>query len=252
MIQAFMNLSHLHKQFLQAQWSLEARLQTPVCLPGCGRCCTVKSCMIIEAINMNSVLTGEGRLKAAVAIAENWLLEREPVGANELALSYKGLPVGIVPSEIRQEREQVAKGRCPFLTDDLKCFIYNCRPMVCMAQGVTREIAVCPRPLGMGESSTRRMFASSGKLSSLVEEFKRDCGRMPEWRIYGFAPTLLYRTAEPDKFRAMVDDNRIPSAKIIGTEIDTNLMWQPQVQALKEGLSPDLIAAGITRRIDRN
>jgi hypothetical protein len=73
----------------------------------------------------------------------------------------------------------------------------------------------------------------------MVEEFKADCERKPEWKIYGFAPTLLYRAAEPDKFRALVDDNRIPSAKIIGTAFDTNLMWQPDLDAQRQG---DLVA----------
>jgi Fe-S-cluster containining protein len=208
--------------------------------------------MIIEAINMVSTLPGLGNLKKAVDIAENWLLERAPVAASEMALSYKGLPVGVVSRELLAEQHQVAGSRCPFLTDEKKCLIHSCRPMYCMALGVTREALPvnsgapgCPRPLGYGESLARRGFWDSSGIRQMVQEFKDDCDRKPEWKIYGFAPTLLYRAAEPDKFRALVDNNRVPSAKIIGTAFDTNLMWQPDLDAQRQG---DLVAYS-TRQI---
>lgn len=251
MIQAFMNLSSIHKQFSMAQGALEAHIKAPSCI-SCGQCCTTPTCMIIEGINMVSVLTGMGKLKQAVDCAENWLLERRAVAASEMALSYKGLPVGIVAQEMKLEQAQVARALCPFLTDEKKCLIYDCRPMICMARGTTREVWNCSRPPGLGESSTKHLVINSNQMVSAVEAFKQDCGRKPEWRIYGFAPTLLFRAAEPDKFRAMVDDNRIPSAKIIGTEIDINLMWQPEVDAIRRGVDPDLVAAGYTRRPDLN
>lgn len=246
MLKAFVGLSALHKEFNQSQGALECHLRAPVCIPNCGRCCTVPTCMIIEATNMVSMLMGTGSLRKAVDIAENWLLERAPVAAHEMALSYKGLPVGIVAQSLMQEQAQVARGRCPFLTDEKRCLIHACRPLYCMALGVTREAMPisstdpgCPRPLGYGEASNRRGTSGCSGIRQMVEEFKADCERKPEWKIYGFAPTLLYRAAEPDKFRALVDDNRIPSAKIIGTAFDTNLMWQPDLDAQRQG---DLVA----------
>lgn len=248
MLKALIDLNGLHKQFAFAQGVLENTLGTPVCIPGCGRCCTVKTSMIIEAINMVSTLTGLARLKAAVDCAENWLLEKTAIAANEMALSYKGLPVGIVPPDIKQEWEQVSRSRCPFLTEEAKCLIYECRPLLCMALGVTRGIEYCPRPIGIGENSTRRGLMDSNELAPSVQAFKEYCGRKPEWRIYGFTPTLLYRAAEPDKFRAMVDENRIPSCKIIGTELDINLMWQPQADAIRDGENPDNVAYAWTTK----
>lgn len=242
MLKALIDLNGLHKSFAIAQGVLEGNLGTPICIPGCGRCCTVRSSMIIEGINMVSALTGLGKLKAAVACAESWLLEKPTIAANELALSYKGLPVGIISPEIKQEWEQIQRSPCPFLTEDKRCLIYECRPLLCMALGVTLDIGLCPRPLGASESSMRRGIIDSRDLAPAVQQFKEYCGRKPEWRIYGFAPTLLYRAAEPDKFRALVDDNRIPSAKIVGTEIDVNLMWQPQIDSIRAGVSLDQIA----------
>jgi Fe-S-cluster containining protein len=240
-IRAFIGLNNLAKEFNLSQGVLEMTLRTPVCISGCGRCCTTPTCMIIEALNMVSVLTGFDALKKAVDAAEHWLLDRPPVAAHEIALSYKGLPVGIVSQALRQEQAQVANGACPFLTDEKRCLIHQARPLYCMALGVTREAIPlhsgkpgCPRPLGHGESLTRRGTVESGHLRQMVQEFKDDCERKPEWKIYGFAPTLLFRAAKPDIFRAYVDDNRIPSAKIIGTAFDTNLMWQPDLDAQRQ------------------
>ncbi len=241
MLKALIDLNGLHKSFTIAQGALGSHLQAPLCIPNCGRCCTVKTCMIIEAINMVSTLTGLSRLKAAIDCAENWLLEKTVAAADEVDLSYKGLPVGVVSSDIKQEWEQVSQSRCPFLTSDLTCLIYECRPMLCMALGITREVKNCPRPLGVGETYSRRAFANSGEIAQAVQRFKDYCDRKPEWKIYGFAPTLLFRAAQPEKFRALVDDNRIPSAKIIGTEIDVNLMWQPQLESLRAGEQPEYV-----------
>lgn len=242
MIKAFIDLNILQKGFEQARWGLEQSLRAPICIPGCGRCCTNKTCMVIEAANMVSHLTGLGKLKAAVDICENWLLEKTVVGAGEIDLSYQGLPTGIVSPQIKEEYHQVERSRCPFLTEDRQCFIYPCRPLLCRAQGVTRIVEGCPRPLGIGENSSRRMVIGSAGFSAAVQDFKAYCERKPEWKIYGFAPTLLFRAAEPDKFRGLVDDNRIPSAKILGTAFDLNLMWQPQIDALQRGESPDNVA----------
>ena len=65
----------------------------------------------------------------------------------------------------------------------------------------------------------------------------------PAWTVSGSVPTVFYRAAEPEKFKALVLDNKIASAKIIGTEYTASIMWQPEVDALRMGVSPDLIIA---------
>jgi hypothetical protein len=78
----------------------------------------------------------------------------------------------------------------------------------------------------------------------MVNQYWEKCkAKNSAWIIAGFCPTLLYRAAEPEKFKKMVLDNRIASAKIIGIDYEISLMWQNQVDALRAGASADLVAA---------
>ena len=221
MLKAFMELSALHRLFDGAQGVLEKELGTPVCFPRCGRCCHVPDCMVIEGANMVSFLTGEGLLTKATQIAEDWLLTK-----HKEATIFRGMPVGVVPAEIKNEWLQLMASRCPFLDEKAKCVIYSSRPLMCHALGVSLDVRYCPRPLGRGEMLNRRAVIDNGPLRQAVEAFKKDCQRQPEWTIRGLAPAILYRAAYPDKWRGLVDDNRIASAKIIGTALDFDLMWQ--------------------------
>jgi Fe-S-cluster containining protein len=238
-LKAFIELRNLHTLFDAAQGVLEIDLGTPVCFPKCGLCCThrLPDCMVIEGALMVSMLTGEGALSRVTQIAEDWLLQKTPE-----ATIYRGLPVGFVPPDIKAEWEALSATRCPFLDEETKkCAIYSSRPLVCRAYGTTRDIQYCPRPLGKGEHSTRRGVIDSTEIRKVVQGFKDHCSRYPEWTIRGFAPAILYRAAFPDKFHGLVDDNRIASAKVIGTEMDFALMWQPDVDAMRQGHSKDAI-----------
>lgn len=237
MLKALADLLTLHRAFDYAQGTLESHLRVPVCV-GCGACCegNVPGTMIIEAINMVSTLMGRPSFKRAVDAAEDWLLEK-----HSFAAIYRGMPLGVVPRDIHEEIAAVSKSRCPFLSEK-RCIVHECRPLVCMAFGVTRQAEGCGRPLGGNETMTTRATFDATELRKLVHTFKEKHGsRKPEWVIRGFVPALLYRAAEPARFRAYVDDNRIASAKIIGSEMDTSLMWQPQVDALRSGVSPDFV-----------
>ena len=200
----------------------------------------VPNWMTIEAINAVSVLTGTGKLKEAVAVAEGWLLER-----HKQATSYEGMPVGKVSPQIRDEWRALSVSQCPFMTEDKRCLIHQVRPLACRAFGVTRDAAeICPRPPGKGETLTQRIVIKSDAFKKTVDAFTDSCkNKNPEWIIRGFVPSLLYRAAEPEKFRKMVKDNQIATAKAIGINYDVSLMWQPQVEALRSGMSPDLVAA---------
>ena len=78
------------------------------------------------------------------------------------------------------------------------------------------------------------------RIETLREEWK---AKNLTWIISGFAPALLYRVAEPEKFKKLVDDNRVASAKIVGIEHETSLMWQIDVDTERRLAPPDLIAA---------
>lgn len=243
MLKAFMELREIQQVFEDAAEVLEEDIGTPICLPSCGLCCQHNLPMwkTIEAIHAVSVLTGTGRIKQAVGIAENWLLDK-----HKEATLYEGMPVGFASPKLREEWHLMAQSRCPFLMDDMSCFIHDVRPLVCRAFNVTRDGSeICPRPLGKGEDQTHRRYIPASILKQKIQEWEEKCRRKNKsWLIAGFIPTTFFRAAKERKFRDYVHDNRIASAKLIGTEMDTSLMWQPQLDALRSGISPDLVAAG--------
>lgn len=196
--------------------------------------------MTIEAIHAVSVLTGTGRLQEINVIADGWLLEHHP-----FATIYEGMCTGFIAPKLREEWQAVMRSQCPFLNSNKECVIHDVRPLSCMAVGVTRDLSeICPRPLGKGESDTQRMIIPGPLLRDRIRELKVEWkAKNPAWIVSGSAPAVFYRASKPEVFKEMVLDNKIASAKIIGTEYETSIMWQPQVNALRAGLSPDLALA---------
>lgn len=238
MIEAFRELHRFHRVLDSARGTLEERICRPICISGCGRCCELPSCMVIEAMDAISILTGQVKLAPIVAIAEGWLLERH----NE-APSYEGKIAGrFVPPKIRDELATMMQTPCPFLSASRECIIYEARPLGCRTFGVTCSSALCPRPVGKGETLTQPIYINTPNLMKDIKDFKlryRDVH--PEWVTFSFLPTLIYRAAEEKKFHEMVENNRIATAKMIGTQVDTSLMWQWQIEKLQQGVSPDLV-----------
>mgnify|MGYP001616152200 CR=1 FL=1 len=240
MIPAFLELREIHQVFAAADEVLAKDVGVPLCLPKCGICCqqNVPHAMTIEGINAISVLTGQGRLRQMVSICEGWLLEH-----SSFATIYKGMPIGLASPQLRDEWYRTSRSQCPFLDRDMRCMVYEVRPLTCRAYGVTRDNSeLCPRPLGRGESMTARRIIPAPLLRDKVDSFRGRCQQKNKvWVISGFFPTVIYRAAEEKKFARLVRDNLIAGAKIIGMDIDTTLMWQPQVDMLRAGVSPDLV-----------
>jgi len=227
MIEAFAKLRQFGLAFEQLDMRLQEAVGKPTCVSGCGRCCTIPSCMIIESMNAVSTLMGEGKLTKAVAIAEGWLLER-----HSEAPSYEGMLAGcFVPPKIKDEFAALAQLPCPFLTETKECSVYSARPLTCRAFGVTRSsMGICNRAPGKGETLSQFNYVQAPRLRAEIDKFRvRYHEEHKEWVTYSFFPTLLLRAANEKKFRELVNDNRIATAKIIGTEIDQTLMWQPQL-----------------------
>ncbi len=244
MIRAFRELHRIQQGFEAAERVLEQTIGVSTCMSGCGKCCqkNVPYWRTIEAINAVSVLMGTGKLKKAVSLAEGWLLEH-----HKEAKAYEGMSNGLASPRIHQEWLDLRQTTCPFLDDSMSCVMHFCRSLSCRAYGVTyAPVSDCPRPPGKGETLSQHKYASAEGLRRVVHAYWDDCKqRKPEWIVSGFVPTLLYRAAEPDKFKKMVLDNQIASAKIIGVDYEVSLMWQPELEALESGVSPDLVAAGI-------
>jgi Fe-S-cluster containining protein len=240
MLQAFINLRSIQRVFNAAEGVIERDLGTPICVRGCGKCCQCNTPLasVIEGINIISVFElDQAKIKRIVQSAESWLLE--PHG-NKI---FNGMPIGFQSGEIMQEWQRTARQQCAFLQENMDCMIHNDRPLTCRAFGVFRDGAdICPRPLGKGESLSRHGYIRETEVRPLVTEFFNDCKtRQPVWATRCFVPTVIFRAASPKKFREYVADNKIASAKIMGMDIDTSLMWQPQLDGLRAGVSPDII-----------
>jgi len=241
MIEAFTQIREMHLVFEEAEKILAEDIGKPICIPVCGICCehNVSNAMTIEAVYAVSVLTGQGQLKKMVPLAEGWLLEH-----HSFATIYEGMPHGHVSPQLRDEWQAVSRSQCPFLDSTTKyCLVHDCRPITCRAYGVTRDNSeLCPRPLGRGETESQRRYIPAPKLREYIKGCRDEWHEKNKtWLIAGCFPSVLFRAAEPVKFKNYVLDNRIASAKIIGIDLDNSLMWQPQVNALRKGVSPDLI-----------
>lgn len=237
MIQAFNQLRIIHKAFGVASEMLQEDIGKSLCV-SCGQCCQVNTprWMMIEAIMAVSILTGTGKLDNNVKLAEGWLTER-----HKEATLYEGMPIGWASPRLVEEFNSLSVTQCPFLVNN-KCSIYEVRPITCRAFGVTRDNSeTCRRAPGRGETQTQRRYINAPDMRKGIEDWVAECkAKNPTWTTSGFVPALLYRAAKPDKFKLLVDNNQVASAKITGVDYDTNLMWQPQVEAIRSGVNPEL------------
>jgi len=204
--------------------------------------------MTIEAIHAVSVLTGERKLSKAASISEGWLRDKNLNGTHLTV--FEGIPIGWASPKLREEWYAVSRGPCPFLTENRECFIWSVRPLACRAYAVTRDtvntetgVDVCPRLPGKGETVFQKLVVNGAPIRQEVEGFReRLKERNKVWLTSGSVPALLYRVIKPELFKKMALDGDAASAKLVGTEFETSLMWQPQIEALRKGVLPDLAA----------
>ena len=240
MVRAFRKLHDFQRGFDGASESIEQTIGCSVCIPHCGACCVTVRCMTIEAINAVSVLMGDPRYSKVIEIAKGWVLEH-----HQVAPTYEGMIKNKFASQkVRDEWTALSTLPCPFLTETKECMIHDARPLVCMSYGVTVQGGgTCPRPHGKGETLTQLMYIQSPELYNDIQRFKKHYKETrSDWTTFGFLPTLLYRAAKEKEFKLLVESNQIATAKLVGTDIDTTLMWEPQAEALLAGYSPDLVA----------
>ena len=230
MVEVLASLSQLHRVIDAESLALEAQLGVPICIPNCGRCCETVLAHRIEADFAISAVIGEGEFHEMVSRCEGWLLERHKV-----AQIYEGPPVGIVQAQIAEEWHKLVHIPCIFLESDKSCLIYGGRPLVCRAFGVTHAPGptadFCPRPLGVGENQRCRGYMDNQKLEQVVKTFLAGLADK-EWATSGWLPAIIYREACPDKYKALVADNKVASAKIIGVTQEYGLLWQDQLEAI--------------------
>jgi len=232
MLQQFMELRQIHRLFDDSEAHLAKRLGVPICMPNCGKCCQ-ENCVTIYSIEASliiSYLMGDGKL-TVIGWCRDWLLEHHTA-----APTYNGIPVGVVSKELKHEWDLLVKSGCPMLGENKQCFIHMMRPLICRSYGVTMTAGVgCPRPLGRGESVASKGYIG-GKASALLEdELNKYFGKMraehPDFAKMGFLPTMIFRQAREKEFRELIAENKIASAKLIGTDATTQIIFEKYAAA---------------------
>lgn len=112
----------------------------------------------------------------------------------------------------------VLRGRCPLLGDDLRCTIYEVRPLGCRAWGITNQPARwCKRPAGLGEDESHRaVFGGMGtarlraEIRGMVEAVKGH----PKLETTYLFPTALYARFREHRLVDLLP--RIPAARLTG------------------------------------
>jgi len=232
LLQAYKKLEAIHKSFDGAAQELEMVRAAPLCIEDCGLCCQKNTPVTwgIEGQYLLSVIAGNGSLSSIMSRCEAWCLDRHR-GANSYGLKPGRVPQKEWEEKLRDEVSALIASSCPMLDSDRRCAIYQARPIGCRAYGVSRVPGrECRRPIGVGESETMRAYYSGPggiALRNRVKRFIADL-RAP-WASSWFLPTLLLSLGMPGKFKAIVDDGRVASAKLVVGRITPNIIWQDEL-----------------------
>ena len=216
-------VEELHGIYADAQEALEAHLGVNICMPNCGACCEHNAVLVwgfeIEAIT--SYLLGKGEIytKQVLDSCEEWL-------TNDHGLkTYPPKYFESHPKEMMAQVHTVSSTRCPMLTIDKKCSIYEQRPLACEAFGVTTYPRGCPRPLGLGEHDNVRAYNSvlGNKIGEVLNVFLTRVANEDMLAVtVGYLPTLLFA-----KLRANDFANLVSSGKINPVKLATNVINSP-------------------------
>ena len=234
-LESLMAISQLHRAYEGAAKLLEDRLGTPLC-ERCGKCCEGNTPFAygVEAANAVSRLIGQGKSYTMQRRIEGWLLEKhrectvyEPLRANKMTWG--------LDSKIQEEALALSRVQCPFY-EERSCILYDMRPIVCRAYGVTRVIQGCSRRLGQGESLSHRLILTGPPVEALKAARLRVLALVPKptWRLSGFFPTLIFALMWPESYRKMVSDGLVASAKLVMTEPSMAVCEDTPIEALTE------------------
>lgn len=203
--QSFGLLQNIHKD-LDYLAELLSFLSGPVCKDNCGVCCN-QSIYIPEvsvqymAFSMKTNLP-EKRQNEITGRLRKWLLYTVPGVRSKFAVDSDAERV------LRKtEVNNLARLRCPLLSEANKCLIYPWRDVSCRAWGVTRPMSdICRRPLHEGETEYGRHHitrenALLGEVLHLVDDLEALLmERLPDGLNKVWLPTELYRLLCPQDY----------------------------------------------------
>ena len=227
MVRRFVELRKIHKLFEEQEARLVQKLGVPICIPNCGKCCQENNvtAYAIEASLILSFTMGSN-ISDVINWCRDWLLEKHTVTP-----TYEGIPRGILSEKLKHEWEILAHTQCPMLKQDKTCIIHSSRPLVCRAYGITRNAGVgCPRPLSLGESVYSKRIVTPQESDFLEDAVMKYFGILraesPDFAVIGFLPTMIFRQAREKEFRELIAENKIASAKLIGTDVETQVLFE--------------------------
>jgi Fe-S-cluster containining protein len=123
-------------------------------------------------------------------------------------------------AEIGNEVKQAMSYACPFL-GVTGCSIYQARPIICRAYGITLMADEwCPRKLHFTESATKRMFVSPDtplgrdirmRLSRLYK-FLGSLNGAGAYASTSFLTTHIAEILAPNEIKKLADDGLVPDA----------------------------------------
>lgn len=201
-----------------------------VCMPNCGRCCLDNTVRILEceaAYVVSGLLAQPGRLRRVLSIAAGWL--QESAGFDRRPAS------SLSQQELYGEYVKAVSAPCPFLSTDKGCLIYEVRPVVCRAYGVTRTTGPeCPRPISQMRPAAPYIGGEpEAKVKSIM-------GALSRGATSGLLPTLVLLVAEPQRARRLVDQGA-PAGKLLLRDDDlpgvlTQDQWIAEMGRRAEGM----------------
>ena len=223
MLESLLTLDSIYKRFTKAAYELEETIEVPLCISNCGKCCEITLARRIEIVYALSTLKNTDKYNEVISRAEKWLLKKH----HGLKMYGKASNSS---NKLVKEFERVMRFPCPFLNDDKSCLLYEGRPLVCRAYGVTRvsgpTALSCPRPLGKNETKFCHAFIDASDLKTYVNNWISKL--TPEDNFTGFLPAMLYKEAHPDKYTNILP--LVASAKTVETQIYEGMLWQEQLK----------------------
>ena len=233
-------LTLLHSYFNTALNRVQAAAGVPICIEGCGKCCSHNSVLSygVEAeLAVGWLYSHPDMILDLKAKCRAWLIE--PGDWTYTRQMSPELWASLEPEYLR-----ALVTRCPFLQDDARCSIHEIRPIVCRAYGVTRLPGVeCPRPLGIGETDGQKITFnpnnSSLPIKPLTEEMiaVTQDARYTRW---GFFYTMLYERLDANDLAGLIDDGRVPAVKGIVLQGNARMMlWQTQLDEEWQAIEAD-------------
>lgn len=234
-LHSLMAIHLVYKEYDEAAYSLKQQLRVEIC-QRCGKCCQENTPFAygVEAANVVSHMIGKGLMSKLQRRIEGWLLDRYECCPTYEPLVLNKVTFGL-DDKIRDEALALSHTPCPFF-ENKSCLIYEARPLVCRALGVTRVEAACQRKSGRGETLTQRAIVSTEVRQSLREEVELTMQLVPRdtWKYAGFLPTLVYSHVYPERFAQLTASGQIATAKLVMTYPSLALMWQEQIESMSK------------------